>query len=447
MFIWKGHMKKSLYAALMVSAALTCSAEAAQNAGSTNARIAKLEQAIAELKAQAEQDRVQQQKDGNAFRIPGTSQTVQLVLNPMVNVIGDLGQRGDDMFWVGDIPLERVDGQHRGKGGFSMTPAGTQIGFKTNHDTEKGPIKSHVEMDFFGRTNRLQPRLRHAYVTHRGFLIGHTNTLFHDLDAIGDTCEQNGAMGAPLRQAQLRLGWKCEKGLEVAVSAERPFTDTVRQDDTNAAYEFASTKEGTTTRGTYSQPAAPDGVVALKYATPMGHIGLQGVIRDMRVKHLNDSAGNGENRDYKVRRTALGFGVTTNINFSDKFRAFGQYQSGRGVARYLPDAEGYSAYLDETNKKFELLRANHYLVGTEFKWTPEVRSNVMYNHAHITPNRNMSSEVKRYNKNLKQLFVNTFVTPLPKTDVGLEYMYGERETQTGNKGKAHRVQMLFIYKF
>jgi hypothetical protein len=334
-----------------------------------------------------------------------------------------------------------------------MTPAATRLGFKTSHDTKKGPIKSHVELDFFAKDDpNIQPRLRHAYLTHQAFLVGQTTTLFLDEDATGDMVDANGVAGFPRRQAQIRATYKAANGLETALSFERPFTDTVETsgngDSVNT--DTPSQNAGISTRSGHSQPSVPDAVLALKYTTSWGHIGVRGLARDLRVKYLSydpDTTTNAQGLDFKARTTGYGVGVSTNVNVCAQGRVFGQYNVGRGIGHYIPDAAGYSAYIDSTHKKFEALRLSHYLVGFEWKWTPEVRSNVMYNDIHITGSRHMPATVKDFNKKMQEVIVNTFVSPLPKTDIGLEYAFVERKSQTNHKGVAHRVQMVVMYTF
>lgn len=463
-------MKKTLLAMLMVTAAVTVAD--AKKHETQERRIAQIEETLAQLKQEAENERAQKVKDGKNFRVPGTDQTVELILRPTLNVIGDFGQRGGDTFDVGSLPLKDVDAQHRGRGGHSMTPAGTRLGFKTNHDTAKGPVKSHFEMDFNGRNSatsagRITPRLRHAYISYNQFLFGQTNTLFHDTNTMLDTVELCGVMNGPLRQAQVRFAHKMDCGFDMGVSFERPFTDTVwRGTDaststasatgTRAYTESPTLTEGVSTRGTYSQPAAPDAVVGVKYETPLGHIGVRGLARDLRVKYLNN-ATNTSGSDFTARKTGYGVGVSGSVNACAKLTFVGQYNVGRGIGRYVPDATGYSAYIDPINKQMELIRVSHYLVGAKYAWTPDVTTNVTYQRVNITPSKLMSSSVNNWNKKLDQLFVNTFVNVMPNTKVGVEYMYAERQAQAavgsspaqpnGAKGTAHRVQMIVMYTF
>lgn len=463
-------MNKTLFVALMLGTATMATAHTGQ---SQDARIQKLEQALAELKQEAEKERSQKQKDGKALRVPGTEQTIELILRPTLNVLGDVGQRGRDNFDISSISLKDVDPQHRGRGGFSMTPAGTRLGFRTNHDTANGPIKSHFEMDFNARSSagRLKPRLRHAYITYNQFLAGQTATLFQDTSTMLDTVDLSGIMNGPTRQAQLRMAHKTASGFDLAVSLERPFTDVVWQGTslssstpsstgTTAYSEFASTTEGISTRGTYSQSTVPDAIVSVKYATPRGHIGVRGLARELKVKNLSQTATNAAGGDFKDRKTAYGVGVSGSLNMAEKITLVAQYNVGRGIGRYIPDAEGYSAYVDPTNKQMDLIRISHYMVGAKYNWNPDVSSNVMYQRINITPSRFMSNLVNNWNKKMDQVFVNTFFKVLPNTDLGLEYMFAERRAlpsvsdnaatpaqPRGAKGTAHRVQMLVMYTF
>lgn len=459
-------MKKMLCAAFLLGTA-TAHANLSEH---QYARIAKLEEAIAELKSDVVQEKAQQRKDGKAFRVPGTDQTVELILRPTLNVISDLGQRGHDNFDMSSIPLKDVDAQYRGKGGFSMTPAGTRLGVKTNHETAKGCIKSHAEIDFNGRSSsRITPRLRHAYIAYNQFLVGQTNTFFHDTSTMLNMADLSGVMNAPLRQSQIRIAHKTNSGLDLGLSFERPFTDVVYQGSssdntpsstgTTAYTESPTSTEGVSTRGRYSQPTMPDAVVGIKYATPLGHIGVRGLVRQLKVKYLS-GATNGAGSDYTAKKTGYGVGVSASVNMGSNLQCVGQYNVGRGMGRYIPDATGYSAYVDPIQKKMELIRLSHYLVGAKYTWTPDVTTNVMYQRINMTPTRFMSSIVNNWNKKIEQMFVNTFVRILPNTDVGLEYMYAERQAQPsvskevatpaqpkGAKGIAHRVQMMIAYTF
>lgn len=464
-------MKKTLYIALLLGA--TVAAASAHNQEHCQ-RIERLEEALADLKKQAEAEKAQKIKDGKALRIPNTDQTVELVFKPMLHTLFDFGSSNPDHFQLSGIPIKDVSAQQRAPGGFSITPAATRIGFKTNHDTANGPIKALVELDFNGRNNtyisgvgpsgggRLAPRLRHAYVSYNQFLAGQTNTLFYDGGAMPDMVDMSGMQNAPLRQGQLRVALPTMAGFEVSGSVERPFTDVVftgsngvySSSSTGVTTEGARPTEGLSTRGgQFSQPSLPDAVVAVKYGTPMGYVRLHGVARDLKVKYASGST-NAAGLDFKDRKTGYGIGVSGSINACERLRFLGQYMTGRGLGRYNQDAEGYSAYVDPASKQMDLIRISNYLVGAEWKWTSTIRTNLAYNCLNITPSRFMSSAAAGWNKRMNQAILNTFFKPLPNTDVGVEYMYARKELQrtvslphTSPKGTAHRVQMVLMYTF
>lgn len=443
-------IKKTLCTALLLSTSVV----ADSHHNSHEARIAELESSISDLKQQVEKSKDQKATDSKALRVPGTGQTFELIFRPTLNTIYDATGSNKDYFDLASIPLTKVDAQARGNSSFSMSAAATRLGFKTNHDTSKGAIQTKVEIDFLARTTtRTQPRLRHAYVSYNQFLAGQTDSLFNDMTAVGSMADMSGIMQAPNRQAQIRAAQKFG-AFDVAASFERPFVDNINNVNGTYTTETPTSTEGVTTRGSLSQPLLPDFVTSFKYNMSWGYVGLRAVVRDLRVKYLvgatTTSAGTAT---YGARKMGTGLGASINMNLCEKARLFAQYHTGKGIGRYLVETSGYSAYIDPINKIFDLIKVDQYLAGFEWKWTPEVRSTIMYNDYRLKLSGNMlPSANQSWNKKMKQGVVNTFFKPLPNTEIGVEYMLGYRKIAPRNDRKsgygiAHRIQMVIMYTF
>src|SRR6056297_699036 len=139
-----------------------------------------------------------------------------------LDLIYDLDQGQGDTTFVPGLAVGAPDG-----GGFDAHVRQTRLNFRTDTQTETGPLTTFVEIDFFGTranevfSNSHRPRLRHAYGRWNGWTAGQTWTTFMPIEAYPATVDFQGPSGIPfIRQAQLRYTFAAGDGLDLTVAIE-----------------------------------------------------------------------------------------------------------------------------------------------------------------------------------------------------------------------------------
>ena len=128
------------------------------------------------------------------FKLPGTDTTIKLYGYTQLDMTLDLGARVADIEgndWATILPAVPADGsndeKHK-KTQLYMTARTSRFGIQTTTPTALGPVGVKLEGDFNGPndfqsetfTNSVLFRLRHAYGTVGGLLVGQTWTTFID---------------------------------------------------------------------------------------------------------------------------------------------------------------------------------------------------------------------------------------------------------------------------
>ena len=77
-------------------------------------------------------------------------------------------------------------------------------------------------------------------------------------------------------------------------------------------------------------------------------------------------------------------------------------------------------------------------------WIDQLRSNVVLSGA---SENNPAGSPASTNKSTRSAHANLIWSPVPSTDLGMEYIYGYRETEDGLKGHLNRLQASAKYAF
>ncbi len=121
--------------------------------------------------------------------------------------------------------------------------------------------------------------------------------------------------------------------------------------------------------------------------------------------------------------------------------------------------KGDSKFLLYTNNAFNVNPTNYDLnlnefdavtVGTTYQITPKVRSTLAYGAMFAKDNNAFAQQAlldTAQNKTLQQGWLNVMFSPVTPITFGLEYIYGERKTFNGQKGKDNRVGAMARYNF
>lgn len=277
-------------------------------------------------------------------------------------VNGDVVSIVDD-FWIGQARV--VEG-----GVNRVTLSADETRFNTKYTS--GDLTGFIELDFLTSaqgnqivTNSASPRIRHAFVKYKNFLVGQTWTTFMNTSALAESANFGGTLNAAafIRQAQIRY---TNGNFQIAL--ENPESD----------------------RGDPNQDNLPDLMAKYTFKGDWGNVSVAGLARK-----LNTAGGNSE--------TAFGGGIAGRIKTfgKDDFRF--QVHAGE-TGRYV----GVVAARDLVGEEVE--ESVSVAVAYRHFWTETLRTNVFYG---ITSTDVADNDRIMYG-------INLFQNITPKLSVGFE---------------------------
>ncbi|MDC8014317.1 DcaP family trimeric outer membrane transporter [Tahibacter soli] len=444
--------------ALVLALAAGIAGAGAANADSASeaaleARIAQLEQQLAELKsavdAQKKATAAAAPAAGTGPAAPGVKAPIQVTTitpaaNPNTTVkIGgfiktdfmltrtDSGQLADsasgrDLYVPGQTPVGGRSSSTDYDAGAKFSRFGVGIDTVTENNDKLGAF---VEWDFFGgslgnenSTNTYGVTLRHAYAYWNKWTAGQTWSVFMDTAALPDAVDFIGPTDGVIfvRQPQIRY---TEGNFMIAL--EDPQTTIIPRGGGAAA---------SSDRG-----AVPDLTARYNWKGKWGHFGVAALLRDLRVDRqavgttpaIKDSQFGG----------ALSVGGKWNLGENNDLR----YQlTGGAISRYIGLGVTSDSVLD-INNDLETIDGWAGYVAWRHVFTKKLRGNLMYARSEYdNPVAYTGSAVTKSSQSWR---VNLFYSPLPKVDVGVEYMVGRRELESGVDGEIDRLQFTAKYSF
>jgi hypothetical protein len=295
----------------------------------------------------------------------------------------------------------------------------------TSTPTPWGDLTTYVEGDFFGAagtesvSNSNGLRMRHAYGTLGGLLAGQTWTTFSDVATYPETLDFGGPVGVIFaRQAQVRWTQSFAGG-QWSVALENPET-------------VASLSSGASFRA--DDDRLPDLAGNVHFNTSLGKYSIAGVARQLRVDSLSAPAS----REQKLA-TAIGVNGVVPLFQTDDVRL--SAYAGKGIGRY--SVGFFSDALLDTN---HLVLPTQWLAMAAYRhfWTPTLRSTVALSEL---ASSNPAGTGASVNRRADSAHLNLIWSPVPQTNVGLEYIHAKREIQDGSAGSLNRLQASAQYLF
>ncbi len=397
--------------------------------GSTMLTSPAAAQSMEELKAQI--DRLQAQVDGleqrqaapvqavtggdkpGTYKLPGSDTSVQLGGYTKLDMLYDVKSDNGNSFNVSAIP--NSDSNVAGRDGhFQMHARQSRIWLKTSTPTDLGEVRTHIEFDFFGSdgnelfSNSHNIRLRHAYGTMGGLLLGQTNTNFASLIAYPETLDFFGPVGMPFqRVAQIRYTFAPTAGLSVSFSAENPET---------TGYDDATGNQIAETAGGNGFDIFPDITGAVQYSTGPFTMRFSAI-----GKYLNYDDGTNDD-------SAFGWGLQGSANVDiGQFRMFGAVHGGDGIGRHMLFTNGYDATWDgsdlEPNMQWGLTG------GAGIKYNDFLRSSFNYSRVDAEDRDTPATDV--LGTTVQVFHGNLIWAPVPRVKMGIEGIYGHEELASG----------------
>lgn len=439
----------------VLSAALLLTLSGAAQADSRSeaaleTRIAQLEQQLAELKAAVEaQKKTTAAAPAAGPSAPGVKAPIQVTTltpgaNPGTTVkIGgfiksdfmltrtDSGQLADsasgrDLYVPGQTPVGGSGSSTDYDAGAKFSRVNIGVDTVTENNDKLGAF---VEFDFFGgalgnenATNTYGLTVRHAYAYWNRWLAGQTWSTFTDMAALPEAVDFIGPTDGVIfvRQPQVRY-----TAGNFQIALEDPQT-TVLPRGGGAA---ASSDRG----------ALPDLAARYTWKGTWGHFGVAGLLRDLRV----DRPASGTTP--AIEDSQFGGAVTVSGKFNLGEKNDIRYQlTGGSISRYIGLGIAADTVLDASND-LEAIDGWAGYVAWRHVFNKQLRSNLMYARSEYdNPVAYTGSGVTKSSQSFR---LNLIYSPLPKLDVGVEYMVGRREVESGAEGDIDRLQFMAKYSF
>nr|WP_324626191.1 DcaP family trimeric outer membrane transporter [Acinetobacter sp. MD2(2019)] len=420
-------------------------ATATQDVASLKAQVAELQQMVQQLSNQQQNQAVQlqQQSEIAAKTAPVAAPTVasgkpgwltlpdgqtQVKLYGSVRVDGTYDLKGNPSASISNnsnaVPLNSANAT---KNSMNVTAATSRIGLDIVRPTEHGDLTGKIEADFMGSSGTNGSgafRVRHAYLSLGNWLVGQTTSPFVNADTAPDTVDFNGPMGyGATRTVQVRYTQPLTANQKLLVALEGGDVDN-----------FSG---ATQTSGGSRFPA-----LTARYDVATAD--KKGLLQVHALAHENRVSTNDDNDQEKW---GWGVGLGGKYSLTPNDTVFANYYHVKGDSKYLLYVNNaYTVTGDGTTTDYTINLGEYDtgLIGYGHKWNPQWRSNVAAGGIWYKDNGTYGAAA---NKNLYNILVNSFYTPVKNLDLGMEYTYGQRKTFSSQEGDYSRVNLMAKYSF
>jgi hypothetical protein len=388
-----------------------------------------------------------------SFRVPGSETSVRLYGVAEVDMVkewkGDGGMTDYSTF-MPYMPLRGSANAQR-SGQSYLTARTSRLGVEASTPTQYGQLMAKVEGDFNNdprtgnsqvdgsmqsiytqqATNSYGFRLRHAYFQMGPWLVGQTWSTFMDIDNTPETVDFNGPIGSTfIRQPQIRYTYVTPDYGNFSAAIENSSSYVL--DNTNAATAAGFAK-------------VPDLVARWDRSFNWGSLSFRGVSHELRV--------NGDISGVNANDSSRGYGLAASGQIKSVGDDFFSWivTGGHGIGRYFNYIEG-AAY-DPSANKVLMEKSLGLVLGYQRKVSETFRMNFVlgtqktYNndYTEFAIANGFGGGQYGTNRYVTQAHIGGIWNPIKPVDVGLEYIWGQRETLIGEKGDMSRINLMARY--
>lgn len=360
--------------------------------------------------------------------IPGTETVFKIGGSARIDGITDFGNNGNpNMFVPSTIPVPGEPGAG-GDTRSTLHTKGTRLSLELRRPLPgEDSLRIFSEFDFFddSTSSSMKFRPRHFYGQASNILIGQTFTAFMDIDAFPDVVDYQGPNGIVNRRLpQIRYTHPVideeERKFLLFASIEQPDLSIDTDND-----EFAEDSSTVT--------HIPDGVLGMRYETTTGHAQVATLLRDLSYE--SDGGADG---------SVFGWGVSLSgaVNVGDKDKLFLQATYGEGISRYINDLSGEDLDAAIDHGSLQAIPVFATMAGYTHHWNEHWRSTLSAGYVNVDAPGSLGGfaiDTTTYSS------VNLMWHPTKTFRMGLEYLYGNKDTQGGGEADAHRVNFVLRY--
>lgn len=317
---------------------------------------------------------------------------------------------------ISAVPLENTAEAAKQSDQLRATASATRIGVNFKTPTAFGDIGGKFETDFFGSATRDQFRIRHAYLTYDNWLVGQTWSNFIAPEYLPETIDAATYVGGSLQRTPIiRYSDKITDQTSFVVSIEDP---------------------------KYTAATDPD-----------HEMRLPAIVGRVNHKFDNGSILSGrsflaEKKTSNDQEWAWGIGLGGKYQMTPDTMLKADYYHIKGDGRFLFWTN--SGYVIDDQQQMHSNEFDTISLGLTHQLNPKLRSTLGYGYMRAKDDNTFASlkyNDATQNKALWQGWANAIYNPYKPISLGIEYVYGERETFDGRTGSDNRVNMMAIYDF
>ncbi|RLZ11225.1 DcaP-like protein [Acinetobacter sp. 2JN-4] len=337
--------------------------------------------------------------------------------------------RGDATYQVkgGDGIFNRInkvdlEGQEKNSDRFYSTATVTRLGLDFKAPVEDAEVAAKLEVDFRGGSSNDTIRIRHAYLTYNDWLFGQTTSTFLATDVQPEMLDFNSPLGiGTFRTPMVRYSGKLDSDISYAIALEKGNDDNrVPAFTSKLKYDFAEGK------GTSSARV---------------------LLTEVRSKAAFDK----DHKQISANDSDLGWGVAVGAKYklTDALQAMIDFSHVKGDSKFLLYSNN-AFNVNPNNLDIYLNEFDAFTAGASYQITPKLRSTLAYGAMFADDSNDFAKQAvtdATQNKTLQQGWWNVMYSPVTPITFGLEYIYGERKTFDGQKGKDSRVGAMARYNF
>ncbi|HLZ68112.1 MAG TPA: DcaP family trimeric outer membrane transporter [Aliidongia sp.] len=380
-----------------------------------------------------------------SFRIPGTDTSLRIGGYVKLDAIYDADAPQGDEISPTTIPLAGTPAARR-QGSFRLDARQSRFDIETRTPTEYGQLKTYIEGDFYGSggnefsSNSTTFRIRHAYGELGPVLAGQYWSNFIDPESYAETLDFNGPAGQVfVRQGQIRFTQPVGSDTTLSVAIENPEGDFFASP--NAASNSASVNAGAGGTTGNNLDALPDFTARLTTKNSWGQFTFSALAREIQANVASGPLTGRNGRDFGYGLSAQGV-INTHLG-KDKF--FYEINGGTGLGRYLQDGVGTAANFDATTGRLGSETAFGAYGAYQHWWLDNLRSSFIYGHDELYSDIKITGPSA--NRSIDTVHTNLIWSPVPNTNLGIEYIYGRRETVANARGELNRMQVSAQFNF
>lgn len=336
---------------------------------------------------------------------------------------------GDDFLVPSQIAVG--DGANGGDAYFDSHAKNSRLWFKTVTKTDAGAVTSYLEMDFNSSgderiTNQASTGLRHAflkwdYSDTASLLAGQTWSTFFNTGALPEAVDFIGPTSGTIFNRQLQVRWskKLESGGSLMFSAENPSSGF---DDGGSGVDGSN----------FDDNVMPD--LVARYNGSAGNLSYSAAAL---VREIAYDTGSADESDTGVALSLSGkysFENGDDIKFMLNHGNLGRYISLNAFRDGVVEADGGIELIDVTGG---FIAYRHF-------WNDQWRSTFSYALAEAD---NPDTAIADLTETVSNVNVNLLYSPTKKLTLGAEYIFGEREVDSGLDGDITRFQLMGKWAF